>query len=272
MAEPLDHGHDQAEAHGFARSLGADSAGNPWEGRTFQAHDTTYAGDDGSADPALLAALEAHLAGQADEAAVLDALRAARLLIPLLAHAGDEGAGEHGVRVDKTQELAIVTVAGPDGRTVLPAFTSVRTLQAWNRFARPVPAQSRRIAIAAAAESTELMVLDPGSETEFGVRRPALWALAQDLPWVPAALDPDVARAFVASVELEPAVASVGLAPQPGPSALTGPEVVVQLGLRPGLDRAELSALLQRLQAAWALDPVIAERVDSLGLKVVAAS
>ena len=53
------------------------------------------------------------------------ALHGARLLVPLVAVRGDEGVGAHGQLVDKTQELSIVTVAGPDGRAVLPAFTSV---------------------------------------------------------------------------------------------------------------------------------------------------
>lgn len=243
-----------------------DSAGNPWEGRTFQAHDTAYADDDGSADPRLLAALEGHRAGTTDAVAVLDALRDARLLIPLIAHAGEEGLNEHGVRVDKTQELAIVTVEGPDGRAVLPAFTSVEALARWNPGARPVPAHSRRIALAAASERTELLVLDPGSETEFGVRRPALWALAQDLPWVPAAVDEEVARAVSVSVAQEPAVVRVELVG--GPADLRGPEVTVLLALLPGLDRDQLNGLLGRLQASWAADEVIAERVDSLGIRI----
>ncbi|BDZ50181.1 hypothetical protein GCM10025867_24220 [Frondihabitans sucicola] len=251
---------------------GSDSAGTPWEGRTFQAHDTTYAADDGSADPALLHALTRFHAREVGEAAVIDALRTARLLIPLVAHAGDEGFNEHGIRVDKTQELAIVTVAGPDGRTVLPAFSSVQALQAWDPAARPVPAESRRIAIAAAAEATELLVLDPVSATEFGVRRPALWALAQDLPWQPSYADDAVADAFLRPALVEPSVASVTVAAGSPDARLGGPELVVELGLRPGLDRDTLSTLLQRLQEAWALDELIATRVDSMGVRVVPAT
>ena len=61
-----------------------DSAGNPWSGRTFQAHDTTYALDDGSADPALLEALSRFGRHEVGEADVVDAVRGARLLIPLI--------------------------------------------------------------------------------------------------------------------------------------------------------------------------------------------
>src|SRR5690606_14137168 len=98
--------------------------------------------------------------------AVVDAFRNARLLIPLVAEAGDEGVNDRGVRVDKTQELSIVTVGGPDGRAVLPVFSSVATMAAWNDAARPVPADGRRVALAAASEGTDLVVIDPTSRTE----------------------------------------------------------------------------------------------------------
>lgn len=248
-----------------------DSAGRPWAGRTFQAHDTAYAGDDGSADTGLLEALHRFHAGEVGADSVVDALRGARLLIPLMAHAGEEGLNEHGIRVDKTQELAIVTVAGPGGRAVLPAFTSVDTLRAWDPAARPVPADSRRIALAAASEQTELLVLDPASPTEFGVRRPALWAVAQDEPWVPSYADDEVAQAFLDAVADEPSVASVAVAAGSTTARLDGPEVVIRLALRPGLDREALSALLGRAQQGWASSEVIATRVDSMSVKVVAA-
>ena len=109
----------------------ADSAGVPWEGRAFHANPNSD--DDGSADPALLAALTAFRAGAGDQIAVVDAYRAARLLIPLVAEKGDHGIGAHGLEVDKTQELSIVTVAAPDGRRVLPVFTSVETMKTWER-------------------------------------------------------------------------------------------------------------------------------------------
>lgn len=257
--------------HGDHGDSDRDSAGTPWAGRTFQAHDTAYAADDGTADAGLLDALKGFRAREVGESAVVDALRSARLLIPLIALAGDEGVNEHGVTVDKTQELAIVTVEGPDGRSVLPAFTSVAALSTWNPTARPVPAEARRVAIAAAGESTELLVLDPGSETEFGIRRPALWALAQDLPWVASYADDEVAEAFLRPTSDEQSVASVTVAASSASARLSGPELVVELGLRPGLDRDALAALLARLQSAWASDEIIATRVDSMAVRVVAA-
>ena len=158
----------------------ADSAGQPWAGRTFEPN--RYADDDGTAPPAVAAALAAFAAGTADEVAVVDALRGTRVLIPLVAALGEAGRNDAGVTVDKSADLSIVTVAGPDGRTVLPVFTSAAAMSAWNPAARPVPVDLRTAALAAADERTELIVLDAGSETEFGLRRPAVWALAQDAP------------------------------------------------------------------------------------------
>jgi hypothetical protein len=124
----------------------------------------------------------------------------------------------------------------------------------------------------AAAESTDRLVLDPGSSTEFGLRRPALWAVAQGEPWLPSHADPEVLRAFVAAAAPEEALVTLAVAPGYRSARLGPPELVVQLGVRPGLDQSQLTALLGRLQALWSADAVIAERVDGMALKVVAAS
>jgi len=257
-----------ARLAGFAASL-ADSAGQSWEGRHFE--DAPFADDDGSAPPVLLGALAAFRAGEAGAEAVVDALRDVRLLVPLMAELGEEGENAAGMLVDKTQELSIVTVAGPDGRTVQPVFTSVSALQAWNPAARPVPTEGRRVALAAAAEGTELIVLDPTSETEFVLRRPAVWAVAQGTPWLPSDRDPAVAEAFRASIGSELGVHDVTLVAGDPTSRLAGEELVVRLALAAGLTREELDAILARLAQRWATDDVIATRVDSLRVQLVAS-
>lgn len=249
---------------------GHDSAGLPWEGRTFAAHDTAFAGDDGAADPTLLAAIAA-LPDGGTQGAVLDAVRSARLLVPLVARAGDVGETPDGRAVDKTQELSIVTVAGPDGRSVMPAFTSVEAMRAWDTAARPIPIEARRVAMAAASEGTELVVLDPTSPTEYVLRRPAVWALGQDVPWTPCFEDPRVADAFAASVASEPDVVRVELAPGDPVSRFRGPELTVALVLVAGLDAEAVRALVGRLQQRWATEPGIAERVDSMGVALRSA-
>lgn len=255
-------------SHGHGENL-TDSAGQPWAGRSFS--ENPHSGDTGEADPRLAEALAAFGAGTAGQAEVVEAFRHARLLIPLVAELGDEGVNDAGKRVDKSQELSIVTVAGPDGRAVLPVFSSVATMSAWNPQARPVPAEGTRVALAAASERTDLVVLDPGSPTEFVVRRPAVWAMAQQGPWMPAAESPEVVAEFEASVASEPDVAAVTLAPGDPSARLTGPEVIVRLALRPGLDTDALNALLGRLTARWSESELIAARVDSLEVSLAAA-
>lgn len=244
------------------RANTADSAGQPWAGRHFEPN--ANAGDDGSAPPALLEALAAFRAGSGGQAQVVEAFRGSRLLIPLLAVLGEAGTDERGRKIDKTQELSIVTVEGPDGRTVLPVFSSVAAMSAWNPLARPVPASGPRVALAAASEGTDLVVLDPTSPTEFALRRPALWAIAQERDWMPSDLDPEVAEVFAASVVDEPAVLALVLASGDPEARLRGPELRVELTLIGGLDETQLGALLERLSSRWSESELIAERVDSL--------
>jgi hypothetical protein len=263
--DPHAAGHGHAHGHG----PGGDSAGVPWEGRSFQAN--PHASDDGSADPALLAALMAFRAGSGGQREVIDAYRSARLLIPLVAEKGEHGIGAHGLEVDKTQELSIVTVAAPDGRRVLPVFSSVEAMKRWDAAARPVPADGVRTALSAAADDTDLIVLDPGSDTEFVIRRPAVWAIGRGRPWEPSFLSPEVFTGLHESIGGELAVIDLAVEPGDPDARLRGPELVVRLHLMDGLDKAELDAVLARLAARWAADDRIAVLVDSLTVKLVRA-
>lgn len=258
------HPHAQG-GHDACRS--GDSAGQPWAGRRFETN--PHAHDDGSADAALLAALTAFRAGEGDQAAVVEAYRSARLLIPLIAEKGDVGIGAHGLPVDKTQDLSIVTVAAPDGRRVLPVFTSVQSLARWDAAARPVPADGVRTALAAADDDTDLIVIDAGSATEFVLRRPAVWAIAQGQPWEPAFACPEVVAGLHASIGGELAVLDLAVAAGDPDARMRGPELIVTLNLIAGLDQAELDAVLARLASRWAADDRIAVLVDSLTVKLV---
>lgn len=244
----------------------SDSAGTPWEGRHFE--DNLHTEDDGTAPERLIEALRRFRSRELGEADVIDALRQSRLLIPLLARLGERAQGEHGHTVDKSAELSIVTVAGPDGRNVMPAFSSVDAMRGWNPMARPVPADAVRVALAAASEDTDLVVLDPLAPTEFVIRRPALWAIAQSQPWLPSYLDEEVLSAFMVSAEPERDIASIVLDAGDADARLAGPELIVRLGLAPGLDRAALDALLTRMQERWAISELIGTRVDSMSVKL----
>ncbi|MGV8883962.1 MAG: SseB family protein [Microbacteriaceae bacterium] len=247
----------------------ADSAGTPWEGRHFEPNHN--ADDDGSAPEALIEALRRFRAGEIGESDVIVVVRESRFLIPLLAHLGESGLNDAGQLIDKTQELSIVTVIAPDGRRVLPVFTSVASMARWDSSARPVPADAVRIALAAASEQTDLVIIDPTSETEFVIRRPAVWSIAQSLQWTPCYLDETVLDAFVDAAAGEPALRSVALASGDPAARLAGPELVVQLALADGLTRPDLDALLARLQERWATSEVIATRVDSMRVQLLNA-
>jgi hypothetical protein len=246
-----------------------DSAGVPWEGRAFDHGEPSN--DDGSAPAKLLEALKRFRTRELGEAEVVDEVRVSRLLIPLVAHAGDLGTTPNGQLVDKTQELSIITVAGPDGRSVLPAFTSVDAMARWNPAARPIPADGIRVALAAASEGTDLVVVDATSDTEFAIRRPALWAIAQDKPWQPSYLDEEVLAEFMAAASGEEAIVAVQLAPGDADARLAGPELLVQLSLVEGLNEIDLAELLGREQEQWSASEIIAERVDSMTVKLARA-
>ncbi|MDF2561999.1 MAG: hypothetical protein K0R99_3445 [Microbacterium sp.] len=243
-----------------------DSAGVPWEGRSFESN--PHAADDGSADPVLLDALQRFRAGEGSQVEVVDAFRAARVLIPLIAEKGEEGAAPSGLVVDKTQELSIVTVAAPDGRRVQPVFSSVGAMQQWDPTARPIPVEALRAALAASAEDTDLIVLDPTAETEFVIRRPAVWAIAQGHTWEPSFLSTEVYTALQESVAHELAVIDVAVAPGDPDARLRGPELIVILELVDGLEREVLDAVLSRLAQRWASDDRIAVLADSLTVKL----
>jgi SseB protein N-terminal domain len=247
----------------------ADSAGTPWQGRHFD--NNSFAGDDGTA-PAVLVDALARFRRRGDTAAVVvDAFRTSRLLIPLVAELGASGHNDAGVLVDKSQELSIVTVAGPDGRAVLPVFSSVDAMQRWNPRARPVPADGERVALAAVDEGTELVVLDPISPDEFVIRRPALWAIAQRMPWLPSPLDPEVFEAFSDSIRSELGVLDIALTAGDPFGRLEGPELAVRLELTVGLTNDELDAILARLAQRWAASDMISQRVDSLAVRLTSA-
>ena len=246
----------------------ADSAGQPWSGRAFEA--SPWSGDDGTAPPAYTAALAAFRAGESGPEAVVDALRGSRLLVPLLAEVGEVGGTASGRALDKRAELALVTVAGPDGRRVLPAFSSAAAMSAWNPMARPVPAPARQVALGAASDGTELVVIDPATD-RFGLRRSTLEALARDLPWVAPWLDPEVGRAIRRAVADEPAVTTARVGTEDPRSSLDGAEVLVVVVVHETLDQQQVAELLARVRRRWTEDPVVRARVDSMAVRLEAA-
>lgn len=156
---------------------------------------TRPAGDAGEADPAVTALLAAYAAGQAAEHAVLTAIAASRLLVPvvaILAEAGDDG-------TEKETEMALPTLIGNDGRKAVIAFTGAGTIKRWRADARPVPVPAPRLWPAVAAEHADAVVIDVAGPVPLVIEGARLRALASGAPPPRPHEDPDI-RAQVAAV------------------------------------------------------------------------
>lgn len=137
-----------------------------------------FSGDDGSADPRLLAALSAYADGTGGSADVLAALAAGRLLVPVVAVLDEAEETPAGLRSDKSSHMATVSTTGRDGRRGLLAFTSVDAMRRWNAAARPVPVTCRRAAESALADGADALVIDLVGPVTFSVDAGELRALA----------------------------------------------------------------------------------------------
>ncbi len=247
-----------------------DSAGVPWAGRFFDIN--PYSGDNGEADPHLIETISKFRAGGVSAEEVLKALGQARLLIPLIANLGESEEGAHGHQVDKSANLSIVTVLTPDNQRALPVFSSVATMNHWNPEARPVPNDGRKVALAAASEGNTRLVLDPISETEFVVRRPGIAAIAQDLPWVSPANNPEVVEIINSVLADSNFVDSFTLVDGDPACRLQGQELLVVLYLEPGLKEEQLKFLEEDFFARISNSERFVELVDSVGVKFLKAS
>ncbi len=237
----------------------SDSAGTPWQARELSP--SGFEADDGAADPALLAAL----ASAPDDAALVEAVRTARLIVPVVATPTEvDTSGDHDV--EKSVDMAAVTLVAPDGRRALPVFSGLDALRAWDPRARPVPVTSARAGQAAVTEGCDVVVVDVAGPATRVLRPSMVWALAQDREWLPAHTDPFVVRGVAAAVAGEADVVDheVGEGDPPGEGVLR-----VVLRLRPGLDAEAVRAVATRIGERLATDGELRARVDGISFKVV---
>lgn len=127
--------------------------------------DPGYSDDDGTADPALASALTAWAEDRTAVAPVLEALKGARLLVPVVAVLGEVEVDEKGLRREKTSDMAVPTLQA-GGRRALPAFTSTASLARWDPQARPVA-----------------VPLHPRRSRPPRTRRPTRWCSTSPGPW-----------------------------------------------------------------------------------------
>lgn len=236
----------------------ADSAGVPWQGRELPTGG--FAGDSGEADPALLRALTG-----GDERRVMTALADARLLVPVTAIAAETTEGASGHVADKEADMAVVLLEHPDGRTALPAFSSMAAMAAFDSSLRPVPVEASRVAQAAVSEKADLIVLDCASELAFEVRASMVWSLAQQREWLPSHEDPFVAAAVTrVCAEHEEVVEYALTAGSPDGQGI----LQVALTLVSGLDSEAVQQLVTTIAEELATDGELRARIDGLSFAI----
>ncbi|WP_392754929.1 SseB family protein [Streptomyces sp. LN590] len=174
--------------------------------------DSGYSDDDGTADPVLTAALAAWAWDRTAIGPVLEALKGARLLVPVVAVLGEVEEDESGLRREKTSDMAVPTLQAGD-RRALPAFTSTATLALWDPQARPVAVPLHQALQAAAHERADTVVLDLAGPVAFELTGSALLALAEGRTSADPLDDPAVTSAVREAVAAEPAVIRAHLVP-----------------------------------------------------------
>ncbi|MFC0581453.1 SseB family protein [Micrococcoides hystricis] len=276
-------GHIQARLDRLKLTPGGavDSAGIPWEGRDLSGPGNPmhkFDNDDGLADPDLVAGVdEFHRTG--DEAAVVAGLAQAKVYAAVTPTVVAPVEGAHGLVGDKEADVALITLSANDGRQTLPIFSSVERLTSWHPDARPVVVYAPRAALAAVSEKAELMVLDPGTDTPFVIRRPAVWSLAKQREWIPSYRNQEVAAQVSQVVELLKHVEQVRIMPAAGIATEradgakllgggSGPELHLEVTFGAEVSEAERQRELDYLQQVLSHDPEFLELVDSLHLSV----
>ena len=233
--------------------------------RSLNAAESQFQGDDGAADPAVLAALAAYAAGQGSEHAALNALAGSRLLVPVVAVLTEEASGDaeaaegteaaegseteaaghgpgSGLRREKSTEMALPTLIGRDGRAAVLAFTSLDALTRWRPDARPVAVPAAR-AWRAGAEEASAVVIDVAGPVPVTVDGARLAALAAGRPAPLPHQDPDVLAALHAALGGEPLIVQASLTTpdqQAGWEYGPRPEDLPDLAARSAADLSEL--------------------------------
>ena len=216
-----------------------DSRGRPVGGPAASSP-TAHAGDDGSADPALLAALTAFRDGDGDQVAVVDALPRGAPADPAGRREGRRGRRRARPR-PSTRRRSCRSSRSPRPTAAACCRCSRRSRRCSGGM--PRPGRSRPTACARRsrppADDTDLIVIDPGSRDR--VRHPpprGVGDRAGHQPWEPSFTSPEVFAALQESVGGELAVLDLGVEAGDPSARLRGPELVVRLELIQGLDQA----------------------------------
>ena len=180
-----------------------------------------FPGDDGTADPAVRAALGAYAAGQGSEHAALTALARSRLLVPVVAVPGEADGDGSG----KSTEMALPTLVGRDGRRAVLAFTCLDALKQWRSDARPVPVPAASAWLAGTQDDASAVLIDVAGPVTLAVDGARLAALAAGRPVPLPHQDPEVLAALQAALAREPLIVAAALtSPDQRVTATGGPD------------------------------------------------
>lgn len=250
-----DEGAGLTPVHAGVHAHGHDTAGIPFTGREVTS--TGFDDDAGESDAELLRLLDA-----GDEKAWMTRLAQARLLVPIVAAPTEvDTSGDHAV--EKSTDMAVVTLTAPDGTKALPVFSGLDALAAWDAGARPSPVRASFAAQAAISEHCDVLLLDMASQHRVVVRPSMLWALAQQQEWLPAHEDPFVRRSVEAATRGEADIVECDLA-DAGEGVLR-----IVLRLRAGLSQKDLQAIATRVGERLATDGETRARIEGLAFSFV---
>jgi len=112
------------------------------------------------------------------------------------------------------------------------------------------------------------VVLDPGSETEFVLRRPAIARIAQSLPWVSPDRNPEVLEVIEESIAGEKLALGFEAKTADPFSVLKGPELEIWITLEAGLEPLVVRDLIERISSFWSKSEEFATSVDSVSIKL----
>src|SRR5699024_11335627 len=107
------------------------------------------------------------------------------------------------------------------------------------------PIESERLVLGAIEAESQLVVLDPGAESSFLLRRPAMFAFVQSQPWTPAWAAAEVTDRLRTVAEAFPWLARLAVSPGCSGVHLGGPEVGMTLGVESEVAQGEVLRLPQ---------------------------
>jgi hypothetical protein len=116
-----------------------------------------------------------------------------------------------------------------------------------------VPADARRVAVAALQEGADAVLVDVAGPTPFPVEGPALHAVAEGRPWVPPQRDPEVVAEVAALAAGVVGLLSHALAAGSGDEY----DLLVSVTAGPGTDGLEAA---RRFGAQLGASPVLQDR------------